>query len=81
MTDDPTAAITELLSQLIRNACVNDGTPESGQEHRNVAVLEDVLAGPGLTLEKFEPLPGRHSSAPMKRIDTRSAEQAACGSQ
>jgi len=61
VTDDPTAAITELLSQLIRNACVNDGTPESGQEHRNVAVLEDVLAGPGLTLEKFEPLPGRQS--------------------
>jgi hypothetical protein len=29
----------------------------------------------------FQPLPGRHSSAPMKRIDTRSAEQAACSYQ
>jgi hypothetical protein len=29
----------------------------------------------------FEPLPGRHSSAPMKRIHTSSAEQAACSSQ
>ncbi|MDQ1447697.1 MAG: hypothetical protein QOC79_668, partial [Actinomycetota bacterium] len=26
----------DLLSQLIRNECVNDGTPESGHESRSV---------------------------------------------
>jgi len=61
VTDDPTAEITELLSQLIRNACVNDGTAESGHEHRNVAVLKEVLAGPGLDIGTFEPTPGRET--------------------
>jgi acetylornithine deacetylase/succinyl-diaminopimelate desuccinylase-like protein len=52
-----TAAV-ELLRQLIRNACVNDGTPESGHEHRSVATLIDFF---GVEGELFEPAPGRQS--------------------
>lgn len=47
-----------LLQQLIRNACVNDGTPESGHEHRSVATLRDYF---GVSGEIFEPIPGRQS--------------------
>ena len=36
---DLTAATVELLQTLIRNRCVNDGTPESGYETRNADVL------------------------------------------
>src|SRR5580704_3873294 len=46
---------------MIRNACVNDGSPDSGQEQRNADVLRAVLEGPGLDLEIHEPLPGRSS--------------------
>jgi acetylornithine deacetylase/succinyl-diaminopimelate desuccinylase-like protein len=35
----------ELLRTLIRNACVNDGSSESGQEIRNATVLRDYLDG------------------------------------
>jgi hypothetical protein len=31
---------TELLRTMIRNACVNDGTPASGGEDRNADALE-----------------------------------------
>jgi acetylornithine deacetylase/succinyl-diaminopimelate desuccinylase-like protein len=48
----------ELLQQLIRNACVNDGTPESGHEYRSVATLVDYF---GVEGEVFEPAPGRQS--------------------
>lgn len=48
----------ELLQELIRNACVNDGTPESGQEQRSVTTLVDFI---GETGEIFEPAPGRQS--------------------
>jgi len=53
--------VAELLQQMIRNACVNDGTPESGHEQRNAEVLRSVLERPGLDLEVYEPLPGRSS--------------------
>ena len=56
-----TAATVELLQTLIRNACVNDGTPGSGEEIRNADLLEAFLAGSGLDIERFEPLPGRTS--------------------
>jgi acetylornithine deacetylase/succinyl-diaminopimelate desuccinylase-like protein len=50
----------ELLRTLIRNACVNDGTPESGQEIRNATVLRDFMAGtPGFHSTFIEPAPGR----------------------
>lgn len=56
--------VISLLQQLIRNACVNDGTPESGHEHRSVATLQDFFGVPG---EVFEPAPGRQSL--IYRID------------
>ena len=34
-----TGEVTELLQHLIRNACVNDGTPTSGGESRSVDLL------------------------------------------
>ncbi len=48
----------ELLQHMIRNRCVNDGTRESGQEHRSVATLLDYF---GVEGEIFEPAPGRQS--------------------
>lgn len=48
----------ELLRALIRNRCVNDGTADSGHEHRSVATLADYLGHRG---EVFEPHPGRQS--------------------
>jgi len=35
-TTDLTGETTEILQQLIRNECVNDGTPASGGEARSV---------------------------------------------
>ena len=61
MPDALTGQTVELLQQLIRNACVNDGTAESGHEHRNADALASVLAGSGLDVERFEPTPGRTS--------------------
>lgn len=43
----------ELLQTLIRNACVNDGTPDSGEERRNADVLATYLEGAGLDVERF----------------------------
>ena len=44
---------TELLQTLIRNECVNDGTPDSGGERRNADVLATYLEGAGLDVERF----------------------------
>lgn len=55
------AEVVELVQQLIRNRCVNDGSVESGQEIRNVDVLHQLLEGPGIDLERYEPEPGRVS--------------------
>jgi acetylornithine deacetylase/succinyl-diaminopimelate desuccinylase-like protein len=52
---------TDLIQQLIRNACVNDGTVESGGELRSVDLLEQYLGTTGLDIERFEPQPGRAS--------------------
>src|SRR5262249_6774103 len=52
---------TELLRTLIKNGCVNDGTPASGHEARSVDALEDFFAGSGVALERHESLPGRMS--------------------
>ena len=51
----------ELLQQLIRNGCVNDGTPDSGGERRNADVLASVLEGAGLEVERFTPRGDRTS--------------------
>ena len=56
-----TSATVELLQTMIRNACVNDGTPESGHEVRNADTLEAYLGTTGLDVERFEPAPGRVS--------------------
>jgi acetylornithine deacetylase/succinyl-diaminopimelate desuccinylase-like protein len=58
---DAVPVATDLLQHLIRNACVNDGTAESGQEIRSADVLHAYLEGPGLDLERYEPSPGRAS--------------------
>lgn len=58
-TTDVTGDVTELLQHLIRNACVNDGTPSSGQEARSTSLLEDYLEGAGLDVERYESSPGR----------------------
>src|SRR5437899_2230627 len=58
---DLTGECTELLQQLIRNKCVNDGTPESGHEVTSVDTLASYLEGTGLDLQRYESLPGRGS--------------------
>ena len=54
-----TSPTVELLQTLIRNQCVNDGTPASGHEYRSVESIAEFLGAQG-TL--FEPVAGRQSS-------------------
>ena len=63
MTTDTDRAgeATDLLQHLIRNACVNDGTPASGQEYRSADLLHGYLEGSGIDMETYEPSPGRKS--------------------
>lgn len=56
-----TGPTTELLQALIRNECVNDGTPDSGNETRNSDLLVDYLEGAGLDVQRFTPRAGRDS--------------------
>jgi acetylornithine deacetylase/succinyl-diaminopimelate desuccinylase-like protein len=51
----------ELLQQLIRNQCVNDGTPESGNEDRSADLLAHMLEGAGLDVAGYTSAPGRTS--------------------
>src|SRR3989454_10291912 len=55
------AEATGLLRTLIRNACVNTGEMDSGQEQRSVDALEDFFAGSGLSCERYTSSPGRSS--------------------
>jgi acetylornithine deacetylase/succinyl-diaminopimelate desuccinylase-like protein len=55
------AATTELLQALIRNRCVNDGTPTSGEEVRNADLLRSFVEGRGLDLAHWDAGPGRRS--------------------
>jgi acetylornithine deacetylase/succinyl-diaminopimelate desuccinylase-like protein len=52
---------TDLLQHLIRNECVNDGTPASGHEIKSVETLASYLRAPGVEVERYEPSPGRGS--------------------
>ncbi|MFN2613470.1 MAG: M20/M25/M40 family metallo-hydrolase [Actinomycetota bacterium] len=52
---------TELLQQLIRNRCVNDGTVASGNEVRSVDTLVSYMEGAGLDIQRYESQPGRGS--------------------
>ena len=62
MGDDATNETVELLRQLIRNRCVNDGSASSGQEVRNADLLTAYLDGTGCEVARFEPTPGRVST-------------------
>jgi acetylornithine deacetylase/succinyl-diaminopimelate desuccinylase-like protein len=59
--DELTGQTVELLQAMIRNACVNEGTVESGQEIRNAEVLATYLDGSGADVELFHAAPGRTS--------------------
>jgi acetylornithine deacetylase/succinyl-diaminopimelate desuccinylase-like protein len=59
--DHRTGEATDLLQQLIRNRCVNDGSAASGQEQRSADLLRGYLEGSGADMETFEPAPGRTS--------------------
>jgi len=59
--NDFTGPTVELLQSLIRNECVNDGTPDSGFEGRNADLLQTYLEGSGLAVERFDSRPGRTS--------------------
>ena len=58
---DLTGQTVELLQEMIRNECVNDGTPESGFESRNATTLRHLLEGSGLDVQEWEPIAGRAS--------------------
>ena len=51
----------ELLQELIRNACVNDLTPDSGNEVRNADALEKFFADTPVKIQRFESRPTRVS--------------------
>jgi len=65
MTDSTQQRLTgqtvELLQAMIRNECVNDGSPESGHEVRTADVLQTFLEGSSATIDRFEAAPGRTS--------------------
>jgi acetylornithine deacetylase/succinyl-diaminopimelate desuccinylase-like protein len=61
MATDLQDETTDLLQQLIQNACVNDGRVESGGEIRSVDLLQQYLGSAGLDVERYEPQPGRAS--------------------
>ena len=67
MADALSGEVAELLQAMIRNACVNDGTAESGHEERNARLLRSMLEVPGIELEVHEAAPGRSSL--VARID------------
>lgn len=57
LTDDTLA----LLQSLIRNGCVNYFSADSGQEEKNADTLEAFFAGTAVSVERYEPHPGRVS--------------------
>jgi acetylornithine deacetylase/succinyl-diaminopimelate desuccinylase-like protein len=59
--DRLTSETVEMLQALIRNQCVNDGTPGSGHEEVSARLLRDELEGTGVDLQTFEVAPGRTS--------------------
>lgn len=57
-----TDEVVDLLQQLIRNECVNDGTPDSGHESRNAGTLRAYLTeGASPDHQLVEPVAGRGS--------------------
>jgi acetylornithine deacetylase/succinyl-diaminopimelate desuccinylase-like protein len=60
-TDTIAAESVDLLSTLIRNQCVNDGTVDSGHEARSVDAIAQFLGDTGLDLERYTTRPGREN--------------------
>jgi acetylornithine deacetylase/succinyl-diaminopimelate desuccinylase-like protein len=58
--DEGEGEVVELLQQMIRNACVNDGSASSGGEARSADVLAGLLE-PFAGVERYETAPGRAS--------------------
>lgn len=58
---DPTAEVVDLLQQLIRNRCVNDGSVASGDEVRSSDLIQSHLEALPVDVEVYEPQPGRRS--------------------
>ena len=88
IADDATLAkeSSDLLAHLIRNACVNDGTPESGFESRSTDVLNEggeivgvdveAVRDPG-TAMSGDPTPpgdGQHLLTPPQSMQTGEAQ-------
>ena len=63
MTADPLfdQELLPLFRQLIQNACVNTGHPDSGHEDTSVATLQAYFATKGLEGQVFHARPGRGS--------------------
>ena len=73
MAGSLTGETTELLQTLIRNSCVNDGTPDSGGESRNSDLLETFLEGPGSPSSTSSPGRGDVPWSPASRAPTPTA--------
>lgn len=58
MDELPVSDTVALLQSMIRNRCVNDGSPDSGFEHRSVETLAEFFDEEGVVVE---PHPGRQS--------------------
>ncbi len=61
VVNEHTGETVELLQALIRNECVNDGSPHSGNEVRNADLLQTFLEGGGSDVQRFTSRPGRTS--------------------
>ncbi|MHB8244251.1 MAG: M20/M25/M40 family metallo-hydrolase [Acidimicrobiales bacterium] len=61
MSEAKDPEVVDLLQTLIRNQCVNDGSPESGREKVSAEVISTLVGGAGADFELFEPVPGRAS--------------------
>lgn len=59
--EDASGEVTDLLQHLIRNACVNDGTANSGNESRSVEVIAQLLDGVGLDIDTYSAVQGREN--------------------
>ncbi|MCF7927472.1 MAG: M20/M25/M40 family metallo-hydrolase [Spirochaetales bacterium] len=48
-----------LIREMIQNACVNEGSPESGNEIRSASTLERFFSAYGIECEILSPIPNR----------------------
>jgi acetylornithine deacetylase/succinyl-diaminopimelate desuccinylase-like protein len=58
---DASGEVVDVLQALIRNACVNDGSDDSGNEARSVDVLRALLERPGIDVQTFTSRGARES--------------------